>query len=356
MGWSSIHRGGGIVIQTRLLFVFTGLLCWFSTGAWGQSVPQPSQGAAVAATTLRQAQAAVVQITARAIEGAPSARTLGQVRRGSGVVIGPDDLILTIGYLILETDQVDIRTMDRKTYPATVVAYDTATGLGLLRPLFPLINVQPVKIGQVEASAVGETFAVASGESAETIGPARLVDVRAFTGYWEYHLDKALYASPPMANHSGAALFNPQGELVGIGSLYMPDVLRESDPRSLPGNMFVPSELLNSSLAELLATGSSADSHRPWLGINAVERNGRIQITRVTPASPAAKAGLSPGDVVLSLDGEVLTSLARLYKKVWAKPLDAGSFTLTVQDRGRVRDLQLEVRDRSLSIQKPAGI
>ena len=207
----------------------------------------------MAATTLRQAQAAVVQITARAIEGAPSARTLGQVRRGSGVVIGPDDLILTIGYLILETDQVDIRTMDRKTYPATVVAYDTATGLGLLRPLFPLINVQPVKIGQVEASAVGETFAVASGESAEAIGPARLVDVRAFTGYWEYHLDKALYASPPMANHSGAALFNPQGELVGIGSLYMPDVLRETDPRSLPGNMFVPSDSISNSYMKLKA-------------------------------------------------------------------------------------------------------
>ena len=60
--------------------------------------------------------------------------------------------------------------------------------------------------------------------------------------------------------------------------------------------------------------------------------------------------------MVLSLDGEVLTSLARLYKKVWAKPLDASSFTLTVQDRGQVRDLQLEVRDRSKSIQKPAGI
>jgi S1-C subfamily serine protease len=106
----------------------------------------------------------------------------------------------------------------------------------------------------------------------------------------------------------------------------------------------------------MLATGSTAGSHRAWLGINAVERNGRIQVTRVTPESPAAKAGLSPGDVVLSMDGEVLSSLARLYKKVWAKPLDAGTFTLTVQDRGQIRDLQLEVRDRSQSIQKPAGI
>ncbi len=344
------------MVRTSVSFVLASLLCCLSAVAWSQSTAQPAQGAAPPAASLRQARAAVVQVTARAIEGAPSARTLGQVRRGSGVVIGPDDLILTIGYLILETDQVDIRTVDRKTYPARVVAYDTATGLGLLRPLVPLANVQPVSIGLVASTEVGQTFAVATGEGAEAIGPTRLMDVRQFTGYWEYHLDKALYASPPVANHSGAALFNPQGELVGIGSLYMQDVLRETDPRALPGNMFVPSELLNTILPEMLATGSTAGSHRAWLGINAVERNGRIQVTRVTPESPAAKAGLSPGDVVLSMDGEVLSSLARLYKKVWAKPLDAGTFTLTVQDRGQIRDLQLEVRDRSQSIQKPAGI
>ena len=344
------------MIRTSLLFLLTGLLCGFNAGVWAQAAPQPAQVTPPTASSVRQARAAVVQVTAHAIEDAPSARTLGQVRRGSGVVIGPDDLILTIGYLILETDQVDIRTADRKTYPARVVAYDTATGLGLLRPRFPLTNVQPVSIGQVAAGEVGQTFAVVSGDGAEGIAPARLIDVRHFTGYWEYHLDKALYASPPVANHSGAALFNPQGQLVGIGSLYMQDVLTENDPSALPGNMFVPSELLNTILPEMLATGSSAGSHRAWLGINAVERNGRIQVTRVTPESPADRAGLSPGHVVLSMDGEVLTSLARFYKKVWAKPLDAGKLTLTVQERGQTRDLELEVRDRSQSIQKPAGI
>jgi S1-C subfamily serine protease len=53
---------------------------------------------------------------------------------------------------------------------------------------------------------------------------------------------------------------------------------------------------------------------------DAVERNGRIQVTRVTPDSPADKAGLSAGDVVLSVDGEVLVSLARLYREVWPNP------------------------------------
>ena len=131
------------MVRTSVSFVLASLLCCLSAVAWSQSTAQPAQGAAPPAASLRQARAAVVQVTARAIEGAPSARTLGQVRRGSGVVIGPDDLILTIGYLILETDQVDIRTVDRKTYPARVVAYDTATGLGLLRrrPVLTLATV-----------------------------------------------------------------------------------------------------------------------------------------------------------------------------------------------------------------------
>lgn len=56
----------------------------------------------------------MVQVNARAIEGAPSAATLGKIRRGSGVVIGPDDLILTIAYLVTETEQLNIRTQDQK--------------------------------------------------------------------------------------------------------------------------------------------------------------------------------------------------------------------------------------------------
>jgi hypothetical protein len=62
----------------------------------------------------QRSQSAVVQITSKAIEDAPSARTLGKVRQGSGVVIGSDGLILTIGYLILETEQIEIRTPPTK--------------------------------------------------------------------------------------------------------------------------------------------------------------------------------------------------------------------------------------------------
>ena len=93
---------------------------------------------AVNSQILLNSIASSVQITSRAVENASSARTLGKVRQGSGVVIGSDGLILTIGYLVLETEQIEIRTHQQKTYPAQVVAYDQATGFGLIKSLVPL--------------------------------------------------------------------------------------------------------------------------------------------------------------------------------------------------------------------------
>ncbi|MBU3738112.1 MAG: serine protease [Rhodoferax sp.] len=322
--------------------------------AGGLAAAQPADKAAV--ERLQRAQDAVVQITAQAIDESSSSSTLGRLRMGSGVVIGPDDLILTIGYLILEAERIEIRTRDGRTFPARSVAYDQASGLGLVRPLIPLRTVQPVAVAATRPTDRGQPHLVVRGETAGTVTPARLVDVRPFTGYWEYHLQEALYTSPPFGNHSGAGLFNLEGELVGIGSLYMPDILPDNDPNRLPGNLFVPSALLPPILAEMLATGSSAQSRRAWLGVNAVERNGRIQLTRITPDSPADKGGLQPGDWVLALAGTRPASLADFYQRLWATPLESGRIKLTVLRGSQPRVVELEVRDRGRSLLTPKGI
>ena len=147
---------------------------------------------------LQNALAASVQITSRAVENASSARTLGKVRQGSGVVIGTDGLILTIGYLILETEQIVIRTHEQKTYPAQVVAYDQATGFGLIKPLIPLLGVEPVKLGKLQDQKIDSALLVVSAGDSVFSSPTKLIDVRSFTGYWEYHLDSAIYTSPPV--------------------------------------------------------------------------------------------------------------------------------------------------------------
>jgi serine protease Do len=87
------------------------------------------------------------------------------------------------------------------------------------------------------------------------------VSRRSFAGYWEYLVDDALFTAPARPDHSGAGLFNERGELVGIGSLIVSDAAGPARGR-LPGNMFVPLDLLPPILPELLARGRSARSER----------------------------------------------------------------------------------------------
>lgn len=100
---------------------------------------------------LSQASAAVVGLQVTAAEGARSALTLGQERTGSGVVIGADGLVLTVDYLIQAAQQIEIVTQEGKTIPAVGVAYDIATGFGLIKPLLPLRGMLPVNLGSQQS-------------------------------------------------------------------------------------------------------------------------------------------------------------------------------------------------------------
>lgn len=311
---------------------------------------------------VNKANAAVVGIRVTAVEGARSAENLGMRRAGSGVVIGPDNLVLTIGYLITEAQQIEIVTQDGKVLPATTVAYDLASGFGLVRPLLPMRGVVPVQLGSISDLKAGDPLMAATGASGSGdrrgASMTQLVSTRAFSGTWEYHLDSALFTSPPVSsgsgNHSGAPLFNYKGELMGIGSLLVMDASGEN--RRQPGNMFVPVDLLKPILAELQQSGSSRQSHRPWLGLTSSDRGGKVQIVRVSQDSPAAAAGLQPGEVVLAVDGIEVTTLEAFYKKLWAHTPPDEPVELTVKRGDEINTVVLRPQDRMLTLKKPAGI
>ena len=311
---------------------------------------------------LSVASAAVVGIQVKAAEGASSVRTLGRQRVGSGVVIDADGLVLTIGYLMLEADQIEIITQDRKAVPAVAVAYDIATGFGLVKPLLPLRGVKPVPLGSLKGVRNGEPLMAATGANTRgedsDVSMTQLVSQRAFSGNWEYHLDNAIFTSPPVSagsgNHSGAPLFNQQGELLGIGSLLVGDALGEN--RRVPGNMFVPVDLLQPILAELRKSGTSAQSRRPWLGLTSTDQGGRVQILRVNEESPAQMAGLRAGDVVLAVDDVMVNSLALFYKQLWARSAPDALVRLTVLQGAEIKVLQVTPEDRLLTLKRPSGI
>jgi serine protease Do len=313
----------------------------------------PSAQPQESADALSRAVAAVVGVQVTAAEGARSAETLGRRRAGSGVVIGADGLILTIGYLILEADTIQVTTHDNRVLPARPVAYDLATGFGLVRPLLPL-RVEPAPLGTGAGMPASSMLMAAVGGEDGGVAATRLVSTRAFSGYWEYHIESALFTSPPVGNHSGAGLFNERGELLGIGSLFVGDAAGDRKP--MPGNMFVPVDLLKPILAEMQQTGSTRVSQRPWLGINSTEQGGRVQIIRVSPESPAHAAGLAAGDIVLAIDGEQVTTLEAFYKKLWARPAVEGEVTLTVMHGAQVREVPVKTVDRMKTMRRPAGI
>ena len=335
--------------------------------AWGPSAPTraataPPSSVQATLNALSKANAAVVGIQVTAAEGARTAETLGRERTGSGVVIGDDGLILTIGYLMLEAQQIEIVTQDNKTLPAVPVAYDIATGFGLLKPLLPLRGVAPVPLGSLQDVKPGEPLMAATGATADgddgDVSMTLLVSKRAFSGSWEYHIDTALFTSPPVTagrgNHSGAPLFNLRGELIGIGSLLVMDATGEN--RRLPGNMFVPVDLLKPILAEMKQLGSSRQSRRPWLGVTSNDHGGQVLILRVSADSPAERAGLQAGEVVLAVDGTEVTTLETFYKKLWARAAPDEPIRLTVLHGNEVRTIVLTPQDRMLTLKKPAGI
>lgn len=315
--------------------------------------PAAAAGAQSVIDALTKANAAVVGIRVIAADGARSAETLGKQRSGSGVVIGPDT-VLTIGYLMLEAESIQVVTQDNRTLPAKAVAYDLATGFGIVKPLLPLRGVTPVALGSHGSLEAGEPLMAATGGEDGDVSMTRLVSKRSFSGYWEYHIESALFTSPPIGNHSGAPLFNQRGELLGIGSLFVMDAM--GDSRRLPGNMFVPVDLLKPILSEMQQTGTTKLSRRPWLGLTSAEQGGRVQIVRVNRESPAQVAGLQPGDFVLAVDGTKVATLEDFYKKLWEHTNPEDEIKLTVLQGADVKVITLKGVDRMSTMIKPAGI
>jgi S1-C subfamily serine protease len=275
---------------------------------------------------------------------ARTAATLGREREGTAILIDGTGLLLTIGYLMVEASGGEVRFPDGRTVLAQVVGYDHDTGLGLMRAAEAPRGVKPLALGRSSDVKARDPVVIAAHGGAEAATPAFVVSRRTFAGNWEYMLDQAIWTSPPHPAWSGAALLDTDGKLVGVGSLIVNNAGGGETP--LPGNVFVPIDMLAPILADLIDDGKSSGPVRPWLGMTVEAVRGRLFVVRVTPESPAEKAGIKRGDVVVSVKGARPDTLDDLFRALWAQGPAGTTLEFDLLQDGNVRKMAVPSADR----------
>jgi S1-C subfamily serine protease len=298
---------------------------------------------------LETALDAVVSLRAEIPADAFTAAILGTERTGNGVVIGKDGLILTIGYLITEANEIWLTSRRGAVLPGHALAYDFASGLGLVQPLGRL-DTPALERGSAAACRLGERVIVA-GQGGRTHSlKAEVIGKHEIAGYWEYVLDEALFTAPAHPQWGGAALLGEDGKLLGIGSLLVQEQ-RGGEP--VEGNMFVPIDLLEPILHDLLSLGRPAGPPRPWLGIYVTVVEEQAVIAGLAPGGPGERAALKVGDRVLEVAGRRVTGLAELFREIWKLGAAGVEVPLTVLRRGSTSRLRLHSADRQDFLKKP---
>jgi S1-C subfamily serine protease len=316
-------------------------------GSWSfPAALQPS--AEEARFDLDQALDAVLMIRSEIDEDAFTAPILGTERAGNGVVIGDDGLVLTIGYLVTEARTLWLTTNRGTVVQGHALGYDQATGFGLVQPLGKL-GVKPLARGSAAGLPAGaQAIVIGQGGRAHSL-KAKVISRREFAGYWEYVLEEAIFTAPAHPQWGGAALINDEGKLVGVGSLLVQEAVAG---KTVDGNMFVPIDLLPPVL-EHLTRGGAPPTARPWLGLYTTEMDGKLVVGGLAPGGPGERAGIELGDLVIAVDGEPITRLAAMFRKVWSLGPPGTEVPLLVSRRGVRTQRVLRSADRGDFLKKP---
>ncbi len=299
---------------------------------------------------LERALSSVVTLHSYVPEDAFTAHTLGPERGGSGVVINESGLIITIGYLITEAETIWINTNDGRAVAGHAMAVDQTTGFGLVQALGPL-ELPALKLGDSDRLKIGDTCILAAGGGRRHAIQNKLASREEFAGYWEYALDDAFYTVPAHPNWGGTGLIGEDGKLYGIGSLILQQGHQRAQRFDL--NMVVPIGLLPPILPDLLNYGRANRPPRPWLGLLATESDDAVLVAGVSESGPAERAGVRPGDRIISVEGDEVSDLFSVWQRVWATGEAGTEVRMRVGRDGRMFDVAIQSGDRTSFLKSP---
>ena len=297
---------------------------------------------------LKRALSSVVGLRANVPADAFTANTLGTERQGNGVIIRDDGLVLTIGYLITEAETIWLITADGRAVAGHALAFDGATGFGLVQALGKL-NMPAMELGDSDQLPIGTEAIIAAAGGLHHAIETKVVGRQEFAGYWEYLIDNAIFAAPAHPFWSGSPMIGRDGKLLGTGSL----ILQQGDgKRRMDMNMVVSIALLRPVLENLITTGR-ASAPRPWLGMYAMDSEGGLVVGGLSETGPAAQAGLQSGDHILAVGDEEITELAALWRAIWASGPPGTNVLIRIKRDDETLSVRIKSADRAAFLRRP---
>ena len=280
-------------------------------------------------------------------DNAPPQRASGL---GSGVVASPDGFILTNNHVIEAADEIEVALNDGRKFPAKLVGRDPETDLAVLKlegngklPAIIFAATDAIEVGDV-VLAIGNPFGVGQTVTmgiVSALGRSQL-GINTFENYIQ--TDAAINPG-----NSGGALVDSHGNLVGINT-----AIYSRSGGSLGIGFAIPVSIARNVLEQIVSTGEVT---RGWIGVEIQEMTAELAesfglpkvngalIAGVLRGSPAERAGIRPGDVLLSVDGTPVHDPRGMLETVAALPPGHEARFLIRRATGEV-DLKVQVGRR----------
>ncbi len=271
-----------------------------------------------------------------------------ETAQGSGFIIDDDGLIVTNNHVIAGASSITVVLHDGKTLQAKLIGADAKTDLALLKVKTDIKlkavnwgNSDEVKVGNW-AMAIGNPFGLVNTVTVGIVS-ARARDINA--GPFDDFIQTD--ASINRGN-SGGPLFNLQGQVIGVNTaIYSPS------GGSVGIGFAIPSALAENIVEQLEEHGRTI---RGWLGVRiqtvtedlalslGLDRPYGALVASVIPDSPAEKAGIKPGDVILDFNGSEVTEMRKLPRLVAETKVNSKS-NVTIWRNEKKKSLKIVIAE-----------